>query len=215
MELCGGSHVKNVGQIGLFRIVSETGVASGVRRIEAITGKAALEQVRHERQLLEQTAALLKTRPEDVAVQAEKMLEAQKEMQKQVDEFRAVREKADAQKLLMGVEEINGINYVSGGAEAESMDALRNLADVVMEKVQNCVVVLAAVNQDKVNLVVKADKNAVARGIHAGKIIKEAAKLVGGGGGGRPDMAQAGGKKPENIEAAFAKAEEMVRSQLG
>ncbi len=215
MELCGGSHVKNVGQIGLFRIVSETGVASGVRRIEAVTGKAALELANHERQLLEQTAALLKTRSADVVVQVEKTLEAQKEMQKQVDEFRAVREKADAQKLLMGVEEINGINYVSGGAETDSMDALRNLADVVMEKVQNCVVVLAAVNQDKVNLVVKADKNAVARGIHAGKIIKEAAKAVGGGGGGRPDMAQAGGKKPENIEAAFAKAEEMVRSQLG
>ena len=215
MELCGGSHVKNVGQIGMFKIVSETGVASGVRRIEAITGQAALEYANGKLNLLAQAAAKLKTGEEEVPAQLDKLLAEQKEMQAQLAKVAEMREKASAQKLLTGIREIGGVNYVAGMAQAEGMDELRSVADLACSKVERAVVVLGAVNGDKVNLVVKASKEAVAKGIHAGKIIKEAAKVIGGGGGGRPDMAQAGGKDPESLPKAFEKAAELVQSQLG
>ena len=135
-------------------------------------------------------------------------------MQAQLAKVAEMREKASAQKLLTGIREIGGVNYVAGMAQAEGMDELRSVADLACNKVERAVVVLGAVNGDKVNLVVKASKEAVAKGIHAGKIIKEAAKVIGGGGGGRPDMAQAGGKDPESLPKAFEKAAEMVQSQL-
>ncbi len=215
MELCGGSHVKNVGQIGLFKIVSETGVAAGVRRIEAITGRAAMEYARSQQQILLQAAALLKTRTDGIPAQIEKLLAGQKEMQKQLNEVHAMQEKADAQKLLMAVQEIGELHVVAGRVNASDMEELRNIADRVCSNLENGVVVLAAPQgDDKVSLVVKADSGAVAHGIHAGKLIKEVAAMVGGGGGGRPDMAQAGGKQPENLPKAFEKAEEVIRSQM-
>ncbi|MBQ9615899.1 MAG: alanine--tRNA ligase, partial [Selenomonadaceae bacterium] len=215
MELCGGSHVRNVGQIGIFKIVSETGVAAGVRRIEAITGRAAMEYAREQQHILQKASALLKTRAEDLPTQLEKLLASQKEMQKQLDEVHEMQEKADAQKLLMAVQEIGDLQVVVGRANATGMEELRNIADVVCGNLKSGVVVLAAPQgTDKVSLVVKADKGAVAKGIHAGKIIKEVAAMVGGGGGGRPDMAQAGGKQPENLPKAFEKANEMIRAQV-
>ena len=214
MELCGGSHVKNIGQIGMFKIVSETGVAAGVRRIEAITGRAALEYANEKKQLLEETAALLKTRAEDVPAQVGKLLEQQKEMQVQIDRMNEVKARADAQKLVMMAKKIGDISLVSGRAQAQDMEELRSIADQVCEKLENGVVALAAVGEDnKVSLVVKADKTALSRGIHAGKIIKEAAQLVGGGGGGRPEMAQAGGKNPDALPEYFEKIEEIVQAQ--
>ena len=215
MELCGGSHVRNVGQIGIFKIVSETGVAAGVRRIEAITGRAAMEYAREQQHILQKASALLKTRAEDLPTQLEKLLASQKEMQKQLDEVHEMQEKADAQKLLMAVQEVGDLQVVVGRANAAGMEELRNIADVVCGNLKSGVVVLAAPQgKEKVSLVVKADKGAVAKGIHAGKIIKEVAAMVGGGGGGRPDMAQAGGKQPENLPKAFEKANEMIRAQV-
>ncbi len=215
MELCGGSHVKNVGQIGMFKIISEAGIASGVRRIEAITGKAAIDYANHEMQLLEDTASLLKVRKEDVPAQTEKILAMQKDMQKQLDEIHDVQKKADAQKLLMAVQEVGDVHIVCGKALAKDMEELRSLADLTCGKLVNGIVILAAVADGKVNLVVKVEKSLVARGIHAGKIIKEAAKIVGGGGGGRPEMAQAGGKNPESLPKAFEMAVKVVHEQLG
>ncbi len=215
MELCGGSHVSNVGQIGMFKIVAETGVAAGVRRIEAITGGAALAFAKHQNELLQQTAAILKTKIDTVPEQAEKLVAAQKEMQQELGKVAEMREKADAQKLLMGVTELGDVRFVAGRAQAADMDELRNIADTVCAQLKNGVAVLAAVvGEDKVNLVAKATKDAVALGVHAGKIVKEAAKEIGGGGGGRPDMAQAGGKLPDNLPQAFAAAENVLRAQL-
>ncbi|MBR2215595.1 MAG: alanine--tRNA ligase [Selenomonadaceae bacterium] len=214
MELCGGSHVKNVGEIGLFKIVSETGIAAGVRRIEAITGRAAWEYARAQGETLREVAGILKTKPNDLPNNLTKLLAERKAMQQQIDEIHAMQEKADAQKLLMAVQDIKGVPFVGGKANAADMDELRNIADLTCDKLETGVVVLASVNEGKVNLVVKAAKGAVARGIHAGKIIKEAAKLVGGGGGGRPEMAQAGGKNPEGLPQAFDKAREVVEAQL-
>ena len=215
MELCAGSHVKNVGQIGMFKIVSETGVASGVRRIEAVTGKAALDYMNAKAALLSQVAAALKSSEEEVPTALGKLLAEKKEMEKQLEEAAANRDKADAAKLLAAVSDFSGVPVVCGRAQAASMDELRAVADLTLSKLAGGLVVLACVNDDKVNLVVKASKEAVKKGIHAGKIIKEAAAVVGGGGGGRPDMAQAGGKKPEALPQAFEKAADIIKAQLG
>ena len=215
MELCAGSHVKNVGQIGMFKIVSETGVASGVRRIEAVTGKAALDYMNAKAALLSQVAAALKSSEEEVPTALGKLLAEKKEMEKQLEEAAANRDKADAAKLLAAVSDFSGVPVVCGKAQAASMDELRAVADLTLSKLAGGLVVLACVNDDKVNLVVKASKEAVKKGIHAGKIIKEAAAVVGGGGGGRPDMAQAGGKKPEVLPQAFEKAADIIKAQLG
>ena len=216
MELCGGSHVANAGQIGLFHIVSETGVAAGVRRIEAVTGRAALDMARQNLSLLQETASLLKTAPENLPQQVGKLLAAQKSMQQELNEVAAMREKADAQKLLMAMQEIGSVKLVCGRVNAADMDELRKVADLTCEKLDRGVVALAAVDTEtgKVNLVVKADKDAVAAGIHAGKIIKEMAKILGGGGGGRPDMAQAGGKNPDALPQAFEQATALVKAQM-
>ena len=215
MELCGGAHVKNVGQIGMFKIVSESGVASGVRRIEALTGKAAIAYMNAKQQILQQVAEKLRVPvEEEIPGRMDVLLAESKQLQHQVNEFHAARAKADAENLLQAVQEVNGIQIVVAKADAADMDELRNIADMTCDKLKNGVVVLAAAGEDKVNLVVKASGEAVKKGIHAGKIIKEAAKAVGGGGGGRPDMAQAGGRQPENIPAAFDKAQSVIKEQL-
>ncbi len=213
-ELCGGSHVKNVGQIGRFKIVSETGVAAGVRRIEAITGRAALADANRQTEMLSTVATILKSTVENVPNQIEKVLADNRAMKKELDSVHAMEEKADAQKLLMGVEEIGAVKFVAGKANAKDMDELRSIADFISGNLETGVVVLASVNDGRVSLVSKADKAAVALGINAGKIVREAAKAVGGGGGGRPDMAQAGGKNPEALPQAFEAAEKVIRQQL-
>ena len=210
MELCGGSHVKNVGQIGMFKIVSETGIAAGVRRIEAITGGAALAYANDNDRLLNESADLLKCQRGEVASRLSDLLSRFKEMEKQTEKFRKMKEMADAQKLLMAVKKYEDIQVVSGHANVNSVDELRGMADTLMEKLENGLVVLNTVIDGKVNFVVKASKGAVDEGVHAGKIVKEMAKLVGGGGGGRPDMATAGGKIPDKIPDAMEKAHEMI-----
>ena len=213
MELCGGSHVKNVGQIGLFKIVSETGVAAGVRRIEAITGKAALDYALGKMQVVAETAAKLKCREDEVLAHVDTVLVQSKEMQQQLNAIHAEQAKAEAGALTDNVQSVASFQVVAAQVNAQDMDDLRDMADMACDKLDKGVVVLAAVNDGKVSLVVKASKDAVAAGAHAGKIIKEAAQQVGGGGGGRPDMAQAGGKKPEGVQAALDKAVEILASQ--
>ena len=209
-ELCGGSHVKNVGQIGRFKIVSEGGIAAGVRRIEAVTGRAALKDATHQAELLNSVANLLKVRADDLPAQVEKILAEEKSMRKQLDEVQKIKERAEAQKLLVGGEEIGSIKYLKGVVQVKTPDELRSMADFIIDKIEGGVLVLACVNDEKVSLVVKADKKAVASGVHAGKIVKEISKLVGGGGGGRPDMAQAGGKNPAGIPKMFDAAKKIL-----
>ena len=216
IELCGGSHVQNVGQIGMFKIVSETGVAAGVRRIEAITGKAALDYANAQLAIVNEAAQKLKTHSDDVLQKLDAVLADNKAMKAQLDEFSEMREKADAQKLLMAVIDVKGVKLVTGKTEAADMDGLRNIADITVGKMEGAsVAVLACVNDGKVSLVAKASKDAVKMGIHAGKIIKEVAPLVGGGGGGRPDMAQAGGKNPDGIHEIGKKVYEVMEGQIG
>ena len=209
-ELCGGSHVKNVGQIGRFKIISEGGIAAGVRRIEAVTGRAAIKDATHQAELLNQVSAILKVRAEDLPAQVEKMVSEDKSMRKQLDELQKLKERAEAQKLLVGVEEIGALKYVKGVVQAKTPDDLRGMADFLIDRLDGGVIVLAAINDGKVSLVVKADKKACAAGVHAGKIVKEISKLVGGGGGGRPDMAQAGGKNPDGVPKMFDAAKKIL-----
>ncbi len=214
MELCAGSHVRNIGQIGVFKIVSESGVASGVRRIEAVTGKAALEYLNEKATLLAETAKTLKTSEKEVPAAVDKLLEEKKALEKQVEEAAAAREKADAAKLLAAVTKVGDTPVICGKVNAKSMDELRDIADMSLEKLDEGVVILSCIDGEKVDLVVKASPEAVKKGVHAGKLIKEAAAIVGGGGGGRPNMAQAGGRKPEKLPEAMDKAVEILKSQL-
>ena len=164
--------------------------------------------------ILNSVSSLLKVRAEDLPAQIEKILAEDKIMKKQIEEIQALQSKAEANKLLMAAKTIGAINFISGIVKAKDMDELREVADLLISKLESGVLILAAVEGTKVHLVAKADKKAVALGINAGKITKEISKIIGGGGGGRPDMAQAGGKIPEALPKMFDIAEEIVRNSL-
>ena len=216
VELCGGTHVNNVAEIGLFKIVSEAGVASGVRRIEAITGKLAYDKVNSVEKTLNKAAGLLKSRNNEVVEKIEALLTQVKTLEQQLAVSNSKMAQETASELLATAIDVNGVTIVNAEVEIEDMDGLRNLADLLRDKLTVGVIVLGAkIADDKVNFVVMATKDAVAKGIHAGNIIKETAKVAGGGGGGRPDMAQAGGKNPEKITEALTMATEVITKQIG
>ena len=216
VELCGGTHVNNVAEIGLFKIVSEAGVASGVRRIEAITGKLAYNKVNSVEKTLNKAASLLKSRNNEVVEKIEALLTQVKTLEQQLALANSKMAQETASELLATAIDVNGVTIVNAEVEIEDMDGLRNLADLLRDKLTVGVIVLGAkIADDKVNFVVMATKDAVAKGIHAGNIIKETAKVAGGGGGGRPDMAQAGGKNPKKIAEALTMATEVITKQIG
>ena len=216
VELCGGTHVNNVAEIGLFKIVSEAGVASGVRRIEAITGKLAYDNVNIVEKTLNKAASLLKSRNNEVVEKIEALLTQVKTLEQQLAVANSKMAQETASELLATAIDVNGVTIVNAEVEIEDMDGLRNLADLLRDKLTVGVIVLGAkIADDKVNFVVMATKDAVAKGIHAGNIIKETAKVAGGGGGGRPDMAQAGGKNPKKITEALTMATEVITKQIG
>lgn len=216
VELCGGTHVNNVAEIGLFKIVSEAGVASGVRRIEAITGKLAYDKVNIVEKTLNKAASLLKSRNNEVVEKIEALLTQVKTLEQQLAVANSKMAQETASELLATAIDVNGVTIVNAEVEIEDMDGLRNLADLLRDKLTVGVIVLGAkIADDKVNFVVMATKDAVAKGIHAGNIIKETAKIAGGGGGGRPDMAQAGGKNPKKITEALTMATEVITKQIG
>lgn len=214
MELCGGTHLDNVSQIGLFKIVSENGVASGVRRIEGVTGINTLKYVDKLENTLKQTAAALKASPENMIQRIEDIYGANKALEKELSALKQQLNKNAADEYVNKVEEINTVKFLAIEASGYEMEDLRNLADGLRDKIQG-VVVAAGDKDGKVNIVVMGTKDAVAKGFHAGKLVKEAASVTGGGGGGRPDMAQAGGKDPSKIKEALEKAKEVMLNQLG
>ena len=214
-ELCGGSHVTSTGIIGSFRILSETGTGTGVRRIEAVTGAAAVEKAKADAAELENIAALLKTKVTDVPERLAHVLQQLKDAEKELQQLKKDAAMSDMDSILGTKEEIAGVPVVTAVAQAESMDDLRSLADTVLDKLGSGVVLLGTANGDKVNFVCKVAKADTKKGLHAGKIIKAAAQAAGGNGGGRPDMAQAGGKEPDKLEAALAVGKDTIRSILG
>ena len=213
-ELCGGSHVGASGEIGLFKIVAESSIGSGLRRIEAVTGLAALEYVNQKEARLEQAAHLLKTRPEELVPRLEAALNQARELEKELETLQTKLARGIVQELLKNATPVKQTNLVVGEVAAPDMDSLRAMADMVRDGLKAGVVVLGSVVGDKVNFVAMAAKDAVAQGAHAGNIVREVSAAAGGGGGGRPEMAQAGGKNPEKVSQALALVAGILEKQL-
>lgn len=214
-ELCGGSHVSSTAVIGTFRILSESGTGTGVRRIEAVTGAAALKKAKEDTAELQQLAALLKTKTANLPEKVQQVLAQWKDTEKELQQLKKEAALSDVDGILASVEDIASIPVIAVAAQADSMDSLRDLADTIMDKIGHGVVLLGTANGDKVNFVCKVSKADTKKGLHAGKIIKAAAQAAGGNGGGRPDMAQAGGKEPEKLADALTAGKEAVRDILG
>lgn len=213
-ELCGGTHVENTRNISAFKILSESGVAAGVRRIEALTGAGLIAYYDQTERQLKQAAKALKAAPADVVKKITAMQEECKALAKENDALKAKMAKAAAGDMMSAAEEVNGVKILISRLTDVDMNGMRDLGDEAKQKLGEAIVVFAAENGGKVNLMATATDGAVAKGAHAGNLIKEIAKLVGGGGGGRPNMAQAGGKNPAGIEEALKRAKEAAKEQI-
>ncbi len=214
IELCGGAHLKNTAQVGSFKIVSENGIAAGVRRIEALTGEGALAHYQAQEEEIRTLSALAKTSPDKLVARVEQILAEQKELAKELEKLKAKMAGGAADEMLSKKVDINGVAVLA--AEVKDMDgnAMRTLGDQLKNKLGSGVIVLAGEAGGKVSLIVMATDDVVKKGAHAGNIIKAAAAVCGGGGGGRPNMAQAGGKDASKIGEALEKAKEVVAEQI-
>jgi alanyl-tRNA synthetase len=208
-ELCGGTHADSTGNIGLFRIIGESSVASGIRRIDALTGKEAVVQMQKTAHLLQETANLLKDTPETVPSKVDKLISEQKNLEKELDRLKTKLTSLSAAGAETESKSINGVHVIAKRVEADNPAALRNLADKFKDKLKSGIVVLGAEADQKAFLVALVSKDLIGR-YHAGHMIKELAAIVGGSGGGRPDMAQAGGTKSENLDQALRKAYDII-----
>lgn len=213
LELCGGCHVNNTAEIGLFKLISESGIGSGVRRIEAVTGRGAYLYMDGQLELLKQSAALLKSNVNEVPKRIEGLHQQLRDLGRENESLQSKLSAIEAGELTSRIVEVGGAKLLAARVEAASMDMLRTLADELKVKVPDAVLVLGAAMDDKVNFVVAVPQEQVKRGIHAGKLVKEVAAVCGGGGGGRPDMAQAGGKDVSKLEDALKLAEEWMAAQ--
>ncbi|MBQ5534654.1 MAG: alanine--tRNA ligase [Lachnospiraceae bacterium] len=214
IELCGGTHVKNTAEIKYFKILSESGVAAGVRRIEAVTGDNVIEYYRDVEETLNEAAKVAKTTPQELMSHIEKMQRELKELKSENESLKSKAAKEALGNVMDNVKDINGVKLLTATPAGVDMNGLRELSDELKVKLGEGVVVLLSETDGKVNVVVAATDGAVKKGAHAGNIIREAAGCVGGGGGGRPNMAQAGGKDASGIPAALAKAEEVLSAQV-
>ena len=210
MELCGGCHVGNTSEIGLFKILSETGVAAGVRRIEAVTGFGVLTEVYAMQEVLNTTAEALKCAPKDLAKKAAIVMDELKKAEAKIEGLNAKLAKSSEGDILNSAREINGITVVCGRIDGATVDALRKIGDDFKAQTPCGVIVLASSDGGKATFIAMATKEAIAKGIHSGNIVREAAKIAGGGGGGRPDSAQAGGKDVSKIDNALAAVYKMM-----
>jgi alanyl-tRNA synthetase len=212
LELCGGCHVPNSSVIGLFKIVSESGIGAGTRRIEAVTGEAAYNLMNEQINILKEAGSKLKTSPRDVAGRIEALLGELKTLQRENESLVAKLGNMEAGSLVQQVKEINGVQVLAAKVQGQDMGNLRNMADDLKQKLGSAVIVLGSGNGDKVNLIAAVTSDLIEKGFHAGKLIKEVASRCGGGGGGRPDMAQAGGKDPNKLDGALQFVEEWVKT---
>jgi alanyl-tRNA synthetase len=212
-ELCGGTHVGATGEIGLFKIVGQGGVAAGTRRIEALTGPAAFQHVKRDEALLAEAAGRMKTRPAELVEKLEKFSETARELEREVERLQARLAGGTLERLLAGAQLLDGIRTVSGVVEGLDAKGMRELGDRLRDRLQSGVVVLAAPAEGKVAWIAMLTRDLAGR-LHAGNLVRELAKLTGGGGGGRPEMAEAGGKDPARVPEALAQLPALVRAQL-
>lgn len=213
-ELCGGTHVSNTRNISAFKIISESGVAAGVRRIEALTGKALFEYYNTMESELQKAAKLLKAVPLEVSAKIVSLQDEVKQLQKENDKLKAKLAKEAAGDLLSEAKEVDEIYILTKQLTDVDMNGMRDLGDEAKQKLGEAFIVFASQVGEKVNLIAMATDGAIKKGAHAGNLIKEVASIVGGGGGGRPNMAQAGGKLPEKIPEALACAKTVMEKQI-
>jgi alanyl-tRNA synthetase len=213
MELCGGTHVSRTGDIGLFRIIAEGGVAAGVRRIEAVTGAAALAYVQREEKLLDHLAGLLKGNRESIEQKVTQVLERSRHLEKEIEQLKAKLASSQGGDLAAQAEAIDGINVLAAKLDGADARQLRETVDQLKSKLGSAAIVLASVSGDKVSLVAGVTKDVMDR-VPAGELVNSVAQQVGGKGGGRPDMAQAGGSQPLALESALKTVPDWIRKQL-
>ena len=213
-ELCGGTHVANTGEITLFKIVSEAGISAGVRRIEALTGTHVLDYYKKMEEELTEASRLVKATPAELLEKLNHLLAENKALHSENESLKSKMAQSSLGDVMDKVVEIQGIKLLAAKLDDVDMNGLRDLGDQLKEKLGDGVVILSSVKDGKVSLLAMATDAAMKAGAHAGNLVKALAKEVGGGGGGRPNMAQAGGKDPSKLDAAMAKAGELLEGQL-
>jgi alanyl-tRNA synthetase len=213
-ELCGGTHANAAGDIGLFRIISEGGIAAGVRRIEAVTGDGALAEVHQQAKTLQRLADLVKSDPQQLETRLVKMVERQKEMERELATLESRLKAGQADDIMSSVQEIDGVRLLAAEVEPADGKGLREMADKLRDKLGSGVVAIGCPYQGKVNLLVAVTRDLTDK-LHAGKLVGAMAAEVGGKGGGRPDLAQAGGSQPDKLATALELAGTLVRNALG
>jgi len=213
-ELCGGTHISNTGVIGSFKILSETGIAAGVRRIEALTGDGLMKYYQEAETELHEAAKAAKATPQTLTAKIEAMLEEIKALHSENEKLKSRLAKDSLGDVMDQVKEIGGVKVLATKVADVDMNGLRNLGDQLKDKLGEGVIVLASVMDGKVNLMATATEEAQKKGAHAGNLIKAVAGLVGGGGGGRPNMAQAGGKNPAGVDACLEEVYKVVEGQM-
>lgn len=214
VELCGGTHVSNTSSISAFKILSEAGIAAGVRRIEALTAEGLMNHYKEVEAELQEAAAAAKTVPHELKKKIEAMLEEIKSLHSENEKLKSKMANDSLGNVMDQVQEIKGVKLLAARVDGVDMNGLRNLGDQLKDKLGEGIIVLASVTDGKVNLMTAVTEEAQKKGAHAGNLIKAIAGLVGGGGGGRPNMAQAGGKNPAGVEAALAKSAEVAGEQI-
>lgn len=214
LELCGGTHLESSSQVGMLKIVSETGIAAGIRRIEALTGKAALKHVKEQEEILDELAEKLRCPSREIVQKLEKVLQNAKEQEKELLALKNKLAKSEGEEIIKNAVEVQGVKVIKTAVDNLDSESLRNMADFLRDKLGSGVVVLATVSEGKVMFVATVTKDLLSKGLHAGNIVKEVAKIAGGGGGGRPDMAQAGGKNPEKVAQALEIVEKLIEKQI-
>lgn len=213
-EFCGGTHVSNSGQLGLFKIVSEASVASGVRRITALTGTNVIAYLNKQENTVKAVASSLKTSENDVICRVEALLGESKEKDKEIQNLNAELTKLKSADMFSKPLDIDGLEVYTAKLDGASPDALRTMGDDIKAKSDNAVAVIAGVNSDKASIVAVCGKNAIAKGVKAGDLVRQVAALAGGGGGGRPDSAMAGAKDLSKLDGALSAVEEIVKSLI-
>ncbi len=216
VEFCGGTHLKNTAQAGLFKILSEGGVAAGVRRIEAITGEGVLKYIEDSDALIANTAAALKTnQTREIDRRAESVMAQSREMERQIESFKEKMAAAKVNNIMAGVKHVGDISLLTAQLDGMSVDEIKSMADKIKAEVPMSVAVLAANTGGKITFVAMASKEAVAKGVHCGAIIKDITAVAGGRGGGKPDMAQGGGTDASKVDDALARVDDIVAAQIG
>lgn len=210
IELCGGAHLSNTAQVGSFKIISESGIAAGVRRIEALTGTELLKYYQEQEEQIKSICKIVKANTDNVVHKVEQVVAEQKEASKEIEKLKAKLAGGVVEEILSKKEEINGISVICANIKDADGNALKTMGDQLKVKLGSGVIILASGKDSKVNLLVMATDDVVKKGVHAGNIVKAAAACCGGGGGGRPNMAQAGGKDVSKIEEALQKAKSLL-----